>query len=161
MARPLRPLLCHLRLVETCRHAECMRHQLFFHFLKLILDTQGRGKCSKVMVTSSKCQFESPKRLAIDPNNNNILYFGARSGNGLWKSTNQGTTWTKVANFPSVGESVPDFFGDHPLILPKERSFPIKLTPADTTPILSVLPGLPSIPPRRPREIPHLAFSLV
>ncbi|KAJ8495839.1 hypothetical protein ONZ51_g1485 [Trametes cubensis] len=48
------------------------------------------------------------ERLAIDPNSNNILYFGARSGNGLWKSTDFGATWTQIKNFPSVGTYVPD-----------------------------------------------------
>jgi photosystem II stability/assembly factor-like uncharacterized protein len=43
------------------------------------------------------------ERLMIDPNANNILYFGARSGNGLWKSTDYGVTWSKVTNFPDVG----------------------------------------------------------
>lgn len=32
------------------------------------------------------------ERLAVDPKNSNILYFGARSGNGLWKSTDGGMT---------------------------------------------------------------------
>src|SRR5689334_9846680 len=36
------------------------------------------------------------ERLAVDPKNSNILYFGARSGNGLWKSTDAGVTWAKV-----------------------------------------------------------------
>lgn len=43
------------------------------------------------------------ERLVIDPNKNNILYFGARSGNGLWKSTDYGATWAKVTNFPNPG----------------------------------------------------------
>ncbi len=43
------------------------------------------------------------ERLAIDPNDNSILYFGARSGNGLWKSTNHGVTWSKITNFPDTG----------------------------------------------------------
>jgi xyloglucan-specific exo-beta-1,4-glucanase len=43
------------------------------------------------------------ERLAVDPNNDAILYYGARSGNGLWKSTNYGVTWNKVANFPDTG----------------------------------------------------------
>ncbi|KAJ8518405.1 hypothetical protein ONZ45_g4516 [Pleurotus djamor] len=43
------------------------------------------------------------ERLAIDPRSNNILFFGARSGNGLWKSTNYGATWTKVNSFTSTG----------------------------------------------------------
>ncbi|MBE0343373.1 xyloglucanase, partial [Paenibacillus sp. 28ISP30-2] len=37
------------------------------------------------------------ERLTIDPNKNNILFFGARSGNGLWKSSDYGATWSKVS----------------------------------------------------------------
>ena len=44
------------------------------------------------------------QRLAVDPNSNNILYFGARSGHGLWKSTDFGATWAQVKDFPSVGQ---------------------------------------------------------
>jgi xyloglucan-specific exo-beta-1,4-glucanase len=43
------------------------------------------------------------ERLAIDPNRNSILYLGARSGNGLWRSTDYGATWTKVNSFPNPG----------------------------------------------------------
>jgi chitodextrinase len=46
------------------------------------------------------------ERLAVDPNNNAIVYFGAEAGNGLWKSTNFGVTWAKVTNFPNVGNYV-------------------------------------------------------
>jgi len=46
------------------------------------------------------------ERLAVDPNLNSILYFGARSGNGLWKSTNSGATWGQVTNFPNPGTYV-------------------------------------------------------
>ncbi|KAJ8516654.1 hypothetical protein ONZ45_g6075 [Pleurotus djamor] len=48
------------------------------------------------------------ERLAVDPHSNNILYYGTRSGNGLYKSTDFGSTWTQVANFPSVGSYMPD-----------------------------------------------------
>ncbi|WP_224367931.1 X2-like carbohydrate binding domain-containing protein [Hyalangium versicolor] len=48
------------------------------------------------------------ERLAIDPNKNSILYFGARSGNGLWRSTDFGVTWSKVASFPNPGTYVQD-----------------------------------------------------
>lgn len=48
------------------------------------------------------------ERLAIDPNSHNILYFGARSGNGLWKSTDFGEKWTKVSSFPVIGDYVQD-----------------------------------------------------
>jgi xyloglucan-specific exo-beta-1,4-glucanase len=37
------------------------------------------------------------ERLAVDPNNSNILFCGTRN-NGLWKSTNAGLTWTQVWN---------------------------------------------------------------
>ena len=53
------------------------------------------------------------ERLAIDPQNNKIIYFGARSGNGLWKSVDQGVTFTKVTSFTAVGMVNPfisDFF---------------------------------------------------
>jgi xyloglucan-specific exo-beta-1,4-glucanase len=43
------------------------------------------------------------ERLAIDPNDNSIIYFGARSGNGLWRSTDYGENWSKVESFPITG----------------------------------------------------------
>jgi xyloglucan-specific exo-beta-1,4-glucanase len=43
------------------------------------------------------------ERLAVDPKNSNIIYFGARSGNGLWKSTDAGKTFSKVTSFTNVG----------------------------------------------------------
>ncbi|KAI0112562.1 family 74 glycoside hydrolase [Nemania sp. FL0031] len=48
------------------------------------------------------------ERLAVDPANSKILYFGARSGNGLWKSTDGGVTFTKVSSFTAKGSFVPD-----------------------------------------------------
>jgi len=39
------------------------------------------------------------ERLAIDPNDNNILYFGSRSA-GLWMSKDAALTWSKVDTFP-------------------------------------------------------------
>ena len=48
------------------------------------------------------------ERLAIDPNRNSIVYFGAPDGNGLWRSTDHGATWAKVANFPNVGNYAQD-----------------------------------------------------
>ncbi len=38
------------------------------------------------------------ERLAIDPNQPSILFFGSRK-NGLWKSTDSGAKWDKVAGF--------------------------------------------------------------
>jgi len=43
------------------------------------------------------------ERLAVDPHKNSILYLGAPSGNGLWKSTDFGVTWNKVTSFPNPG----------------------------------------------------------
>jgi len=43
------------------------------------------------------------ERLAVDPNNDAILYFGTR-GNGLYKSTDSGAHWAKVAAFPAAGD---------------------------------------------------------
>ncbi|WP_433044936.1 cellulose binding domain-containing protein [Dactylosporangium sp. CS-033363] len=48
------------------------------------------------------------ERLAIDPNKNSILYLGAPSGNGLWRSTDSGATWSKVTAFPNPGNYVQD-----------------------------------------------------
>jgi len=39
------------------------------------------------------------ERLAVDPNNGQILFCGSRAA-GLWKSTNGAVSWTKVATFP-------------------------------------------------------------
>ncbi|KAK3316209.1 hypothetical protein B0H66DRAFT_478853 [Apodospora peruviana] len=48
------------------------------------------------------------ERLAVDPNNSKIIYFGARSGNGLWKSTDGGATFTKVSSFTATGTFIVD-----------------------------------------------------
>jgi hypothetical protein len=47
------------------------------------------------------------ERLAVDPNSNNVLYMGTRSGNGLWKSTDYGVTWNQVTSFTEVGNYAP------------------------------------------------------
>jgi xyloglucan-specific exo-beta-1,4-glucanase len=46
------------------------------------------------------------ERLNIDPNNDAVIYFGARSGNGLWRSTDFGATWSRVTSFTAVGDYV-------------------------------------------------------
>jgi photosystem II stability/assembly factor-like uncharacterized protein len=45
------------------------------------------------------------ERLAVDPNQGDILFFGSRS-DGLWKSGDAGATWQKVDGFPDTGSSV-------------------------------------------------------
>lgn len=46
------------------------------------------------------------ERLVVDPHKNNILYLGAPTGNGLWKSTDYGATWAQVVSFPNPGTYV-------------------------------------------------------
>ena len=48
------------------------------------------------------------ERLEIDPNKNNILYLGVSGGNGLWRSTDYGATWSRVTSFPVVGTYAED-----------------------------------------------------
>lgn len=48
------------------------------------------------------------ERLTIDPNDDNVLYLGAPSGNGLWRSTDSGVTWAKVTSFPNAGNFAQD-----------------------------------------------------
>ena len=46
------------------------------------------------------------ERLAVDPNNTSILYFGSRY-DGLQRSTDHGKTWSKVTSFPYSGLGLP------------------------------------------------------
>ncbi|HJQ23225.1 MAG TPA: xyloglucanase [Blastocatellia bacterium] len=50
------------------------------------------------------------ERLAVDPNNSNILYLAATGDQattyGLWKSTSGGTSWSQVTSFTAVGDWV-------------------------------------------------------
>lgn len=43
------------------------------------------------------------ERMAVDPYDGRIIYFGSRSA-GLWKSTDRGATWTQVTSFPDITE---------------------------------------------------------
>ncbi|KZL64052.1 fungal cellulose binding domain-containing protein [Colletotrichum incanum] len=52
------------------------------------------------------------ERLAVDPKNPEIIYFGARSGNGLWKSTDAGASFSKVSSFEAVGTFRPGLESD-------------------------------------------------
>ncbi|KLO08325.1 CEL6 protein [Schizopora paradoxa] len=78
-----------------------------------ILKSHDRGESFSFIPLPFKVGGNMPgrglgERLAVDPNNNNILYFGTRSGNGLWKSIDAGDHWSQVSNFPSVGTYAPD-----------------------------------------------------
>lgn len=48
------------------------------------------------------------ERLMVDPNDNSVVYFGARGGHGLWRSTDHGATWAEVEEFPNPGDYVED-----------------------------------------------------
>lgn len=64
------------------------------------------------------------ERLAVDPNKGSILYFGARDGKGLWKSTDSGVTWSQVTSFPVTGVYMEDpndttyNYGNHAVGIP-------------------------------------------
>jgi xyloglucan-specific exo-beta-1,4-glucanase len=48
------------------------------------------------------------ERLVVDPNDNRVLLFGARSGKGLWRSEDFGATWSHVDALTAVGDYVQD-----------------------------------------------------
>ncbi len=52
------------------------------------------------------------ERLAIDPNDNSILFLGTHNGHGLWKSKDFGETWSKVESFKYTGDYRDPNFND-------------------------------------------------
>ena len=46
------------------------------------------------------------ERLAVDPNDGNILFFGSRR-DGLWKSADRGATWQKADRFRTLASAKP------------------------------------------------------
>jgi len=46
------------------------------------------------------------ERLAVDPEDGRVLYLGTRH-DGLWRSSDRGATWSRVASFPDVTEAIP------------------------------------------------------
>ena len=52
------------------------------------------------------------ERLAVDPNDGRVLFLGARSGHGLWRSDDAGATWTRVTSFAATGTWADDYFKD-------------------------------------------------
>ncbi len=72
-----------------------------------IMRSMDQGKTFQVIEVPFRMGGNEPgrgvgERLAIDPNDNNILYFGSRR-DGLWISTDTALTWSKVENFPVTG----------------------------------------------------------
>jgi xyloglucan-specific exo-beta-1,4-glucanase len=76
-----------------------------------VLRSRDRGRHWKIAPLPFKVGGNMPgrnlgERLAIDPNDDSILYLGARSGNGLWRSDDFGETWNRVTTFPATGRYV-------------------------------------------------------
>lgn len=76
-----------------------------------ILKSADRGASWRVIPVPFKMGGNEPgrglgERLAIDPNNPAILYFGSRF-DGLWRSIDAGESWSKVASFPHPGRPAP------------------------------------------------------
>jgi xyloglucan-specific exo-beta-1,4-glucanase len=74
-----------------------------------ILRSSDRGETWQVTELPFKLGGNMPgrgmgERLVVDPNDNDVLYFGAPSGQGLWRSTDAGVTWSEVASFPNPGD---------------------------------------------------------
>lgn len=76
-----------------------------------ILRSRDRGKTWQVFPVGFRMGGNEDgrglgERLAVDPNDNRILYFGSRH-DGLMRSTDSGETWQKVASFPLAGRGRP------------------------------------------------------
>jgi xyloglucan-specific exo-beta-1,4-glucanase len=70
-----------------------------------ILKSSDRGATWKAVKTDLYIQGNgelraSGERLAVDPNRSSVVYFGSRQ-QGLWRSSDAGTTWAKVAGLPN------------------------------------------------------------
>ncbi|KQB43749.1 Glycosyl hydrolase BNR repeat-containing protein [Flavobacterium daejeonense] len=69
-----------------------------------ILKSTDKGNTFSVVEVTSKFKTHgnglgrgNGERLAVDPNNGNVLFCGTKA-NGLWKSTDGGSTWTQAWN---------------------------------------------------------------
>jgi photosystem II stability/assembly factor-like uncharacterized protein len=60
------------------------------------------------------------ERLAVDPEDGRVLYLGTRH-DGLWRSTDRGVTWTRVASFPDIQEAIPPMPAPVPGETPEEH----------------------------------------
>jgi xyloglucan-specific exo-beta-1,4-glucanase len=72
-----------------------------------ILRSENRGRTWQILPTPFRMGGNEPgrgvgERLAIDPNDRSLLYFGSRY-DGLQRSTSRGETWSRVASFPIRG----------------------------------------------------------
>lgn len=67
------------------------------------------------------------ERLVVDPNSDNVLYMGTRCGNGLWKSTDYGVTWSRVTSFTEAGDYRPT--DDDPTMYDSDYTGVVWVTP--------------------------------
>jgi xyloglucan-specific exo-beta-1,4-glucanase len=70
-----------------------------------LLKSSDRGATWKTLKTDLYIQGNgelrtSGERLAVDPNQSNVIYFGSRQ-QGLWRSVDAGATWAKVTALPN------------------------------------------------------------
>ncbi len=83
----------------------------------VILRSRDRGKTFEQSMLPFKFGGNMPgrsmgERLAVDPNQHDIVYYGARSGNGLWKSVDAGISWNRVESFTATGDWADKDFND-------------------------------------------------
>ncbi|WP_396449127.1 cellulose binding domain-containing protein [Actinomadura sp.] len=74
-----------------------------------VLRSADRGKTWQAAELPFKLGGNMPgrgmgERLAVDPNDNRVLYLGTPEGHGLWRSTDRGATWAKVNSFTNPGD---------------------------------------------------------
>ena len=74
-----------------------------------ILSSQDYGKTWQAFTVpfeagSNDQGRDSGERLVVDPNDDNVLYYGTEN-DGLWKSTDGGRSWAKDTLFPDAGSN--------------------------------------------------------
>jgi photosystem II stability/assembly factor-like uncharacterized protein len=72
-----------------------------------ILRSDDQGKSFQIFETpfrmgGNEDGRQNGERLAVDPNDGSILFFGSRR-DGLWKSADRGATWARVDSFAVIG----------------------------------------------------------
>ncbi len=93
------------------------------------------------------------ERLAVDPNDGHILFFGSRN-DGLWKCTDRGATWSRSDHFPQMDTTeIPP-----PLTRTNARRFRFNFTPQQVG-IVFVQFDPRSGPPGKPTPVIYAGVS--